>query len=511
MKRIFSIVLILTIVLSAGSVLALAEEAETKILVDGVKDEAYNIWKMLDHSYWNYYYQETNDAMEPWFEERVKNTLWFDWDDNYIYLYFQAQNHKDFGGDLYQPKVGETAPPTNDTFFERVMVCLDTAPSAPYNTHCSLPHNAIPEEDECDHFYCNTVSGEGASHRLMVTFVPAWNVCDAYASTEEWEGVSFIDYTTNTYGFELKYPRLINQSYFQLNIVNYVNDKDDWEVDAPELGYTQAFCGNPRINSKDLLEIYFDDYPKEPTPQDYEIAQPVADMVATIPDSLTIEDKILVEKCSRAYKQLTPTQKSLVPNWEKIKNAEESIIFLNVEWLIDQIPEELTQENKYLVIQANTAFQELPYNQKYEIKNYKVLENALIEKRLLDVIEGTENLPQIITKQDKERVTELWALYEYLPLAKQRQMTNYETLFIAYNIVRDLSQVCYGDIDANGTIGAKDALKVLKFAVGKEPFSTKQKLAAEVDRKEGINAKDALEILKYAVGKVQEFPVEIVQ
>ncbi len=47
MKRIFSIVLILTIVLSAGSVLTLAEEAESKILVDGVKDEAYNMWKML--------------------------------------------------------------------------------------------------------------------------------------------------------------------------------------------------------------------------------------------------------------------------------------------------------------------------------------------------------------------------------------------------------------------------------------------------------------------------------
>ncbi len=131
------------------------------------------------------------------------------------------------------------------------------------------------------------------------------------------------------------------------------------------------------------------------------------------------------------------------------------------------------------------------------------MENALIEKRLLDVIEGTENLPKIITKQDTERVKELWTLYEYLPLDKQRQRTNYEALLIAYNIVRDLSQVCYGDIDANGTIGAKDALQVLKFAVGKEPFSGKQKLAAEVDRKEGINAKDALEILKFSVSKIE--------
>ncbi len=69
-------------------------------------------------------------------------------------------------------------------------------------------------------------------------------------------------------------------------------------------------------------------------------------------------------------------------------------------------------------------------------------------------------------------------------------------------------KIPYGDVNGDEKVDAKDALEVLKFAVGKTQLTEAQQKAAEVDGKEGINAKDALEILKYAVDKITQFPIE---
>ncbi len=58
-----------------------------------------------------------------------------------------------------------------------------------------------------------------------------------------------------------------------------------------------------------------------------------------------------------------------------------------------------------------------------------------------------------------------------------------------------------GDVDGNGAINAKDALAVLKNAVGKQAFTADQQKAADVNADGRVDAKDALEILKKAVGK----------
>ena len=58
-----------------------------------------------------------------------------------------------------------------------------------------------------------------------------------------------------------------------------------------------------------------------------------------------------------------------------------------------------------------------------------------------------------------------------------------------------------GDVNGDKKIDAKDALQVLKYAVGKAEFTLNEEWAADVNRDEKIDAKDALEILKYAVGK----------
>ena len=66
----------------------------------------------------------------------------------------------------------------------------------------------------------------------------------------------------------------------------------------------------------------------------------------------------------------------------------------------------------------------------------------------------------------------------------------------------------YGDVNNDGKIDAKDALEVLKAAVGKGELTPSQQVLAELNADGQINAKDALLILKRAVKKIDKFPVE---
>ncbi|MBR6548410.1 MAG: hypothetical protein IKT68_02605 [Clostridia bacterium] len=68
------------------------------------------------------------------------------------------------------------------------------------------------------------------------------------------------------------------------------------------------------------------------------------------------------------------------------------------------------------------------------------------------------------------------------------------------------SDFVQGDVDADGTINANDALMVLKSVVGKEKLTEDAALRADVNLDDAINAGDALDILKYVVGKIKEFP-----
>ena len=72
--------------------------------------------------------------------------------------------------------------------------------------------------------------------------------------------------------------------------------------------------------------------------------------------------------------------------------------------------------------------------------------------------------------------------------------------------VVDTVPICVlGDVDKNGAVNAKDALAVLKHAVGKIQLNDVEKTAATVAGEEKISAKDALQILKYSVGKLDTF------
>ena len=66
----------------------------------------------------------------------------------------------------------------------------------------------------------------------------------------------------------------------------------------------------------------------------------------------------------------------------------------------------------------------------------------------------------------------------------------------------------YGDVNGDGKIDAKDALAVLKSAVGKLTLTGEQQVLAELNADGNVDAKDALLILRRAVEKIDKFPVE---
>ena len=78
---------------------------------------------------------------------------------------------------------------------------------------------------------------------------------------------------------------------------------------------------------------------------------------------------------------------------------------------------------------------------------------------------------------------------------------------LADETAQDYKPLIYGDVDEDGVIDSVDALTILKFNVGLETLTERQKQAAEVDAQEGINAVDAMEILNYGVGKTYYFPI----
>lgn len=337
MKKLLCMLLVAITLVSAFSVAVMADTAEVNIVIDGVKDEAYIDEMSIPYDYW-LYWADASNTTEPVDPERVKNTLWFRWDDNFVYLYFEAVS-KD---PLYQPAPGEAKPDRGMTWYEQVNIYLDTAPSAEYLTPCTQgdkDENGDPAL--CNHFCCNANDGEGKYYRVMGRYSAAWDQWHNYYRSDEGmfltyeefcakrggekgyedleamyakengagEVKGFINYETYTYGFEMKYPRVTDEEYFQVNIVNDVPEYD-WPEDGPELGYSMSFCKAPWTNSAELMEIYFEDYENLDVPAQVNAVKRMREELPSI-DSIGLEHKNAVLSLNHEYTQLTDAHKAI--------------------------------------------------------------------------------------------------------------------------------------------------------------------------------------------------------
>ena len=71
-----------------------------------------------------------------------------------------------------------------------------------------------------------------------------------------------------------------------------------------------------------------------------------------------------------------------------------------------------------------------------------------------------------------------------------------ETPYVGYAVVA-------GDVDGNGQVNAKDALRVLRYSVGKIQFTPTEFTAADFSQSQKVDAVTALNILKFSVGKLK--------
>ena len=129
-----------------------------------------------------------------------------------------------------------------------------------------------------------------------------------------------------------------------------------------------------------------------------------------------------------------------------------------------------------------------------------------------EVVAMIDSIPETVTLNDKAAVEAARAAYNALTDAQKEQITNYQILLDAEQIIDDLEhppvEVVYGDLDGDGNVSAADALEVLKSVVGKTTLTEDQFKAADTDGSGKADAADALNILKKVVGKIQKFPVE---
>ncbi len=204
-------------------------------------------------------------------------------------------------------------------------------------------------------------------------------------------------------------------------------------------------------------------------------AKKVVEMIEALPTptDVTVEDEQAINDARDAYDALSDEAKALIvleiP--EKLEAVEAALAVAKdkaaakaVEDLIDALPTptdvtgtDLSDEEKQAVQDAQEAFDGLTDAQK-----------------------------EYISQSKKDKLTALVEIVNFVPAPD-------------YTL---------GDVNADGKVDAKDALEVLKFAVGKTELTETQQLAAEVVGDDAINAKDALEILKFAVNKITEFPIE---
>ncbi len=500
-KRLVSLLLVVIFTLSIACIPSMAQR-ETAIVIDGKRDSVYKDYYGLDSSYWQFFADQFNTT-EPVDPERVSNTLWCAWSGEYIYFYFQCKS-KD---PLYQPKEGETVPPTHtNQFYEQVTIYLDTAPTRKYFAPCAFE---TAESSECSHFSCNAKEGEGKGYRLTARCAPAWDIWSNYYSSDAGvffsfgefydiyctpgseryneifaknplnaylqnngvgEVASFIDYETNTYGFELKYRRAPGEEYFKVNIVTAANAKE-WD-EGWELGYTLSVCTSPWMNHYEMVECYYGDFQAyKPSEEDIALelenqrGKAVRELIDSFPETVTTEFKAKVEYCHGLYEILSPNEKKLVTNHDRLLKAEADLGELF----------NPPKEGEFSVYEVETMI---------------------------------AALPKIINKGSGATIEAARKAYDSLDPFYQGLVINYSLLEQAEELFANVSEVMYGDVTGDLKVDAKDALEVLKASVKKVALTSLQQAAAEVDGVVGINARDALEILKYAVRKSDKFPIE---
>ena len=191
-------------------------------------------------------------------------------------------------------------------------------------------------------------------------------------------------------------------------------------------------------------------------------------LINELPTDITISDKAKVNEARTAYNNLTSEQKKYVENYEKLVKAENKIIEIEAEQrkeeaekaeinavitAINNIPADITLNDKPTIEKARKAYDNLSSSQKKEVINYDKLvkaEEAIDaleklakadeddKKAASEVIEIIDALPTQISLNDKTAVEKARTAYDKLTAKQKKMVSNYLALENAEKTIETL-------------------------------------------------------------------------
>ncbi len=259
--------------------------------------------------------------------------------------------------------------------------------------------------------------------------------------------VTLNDKNQGWYSFTLQ-TAAISPAVATANWASIANIRVTW-MNYSQLGPTYFLLDNMKAQTAEVGTVQL---PYEAvTDPDRQAAERVTSRLAT----LQVNNKQAVVNVRAAYEALTDIQKSMVPSIQKLVDAE-------------------------------AAF----------------AQNELDQKAANQVMNAIDAL----TGEDPQAIQDARTAYEGLTDTQKQLVTNLAKLEQWEQ--QEPENLTYGDVNQDESIDAKDALLILKAAVGKISLTETQQKLAELNDDGHINAKDALLVLQKSVDKIEKFPIE---
>lgn len=211
----------------------------------------------------------------------------------------------------------------------------------------------------------------------------------------------------------------------------------------------------------------------------------VVNLINSLPDTISLDDKDAVNSARAAYNVLTSAQKGYVTNYSRLQAAEERIIQLEAEVLeqaqinaviaaINALPYPVTLDDKETVEAVRTAYDALTDAQKAKVINYNILAAAestiaaleaqeeadKVDKAAAEaVIELIDAIPDEVSLSDKTAVEAARTAYDELTENQKKLVTNYYELINAETVIQTLED--YENATAEDRAAADEVIDLI--------------------------------------------------
>ena len=497
MKKWISLLLALLMAFSVLAVTALAEDpeepegAEKKFVIDGQLDEWYRDDEWAVDNGFYYYFKGMDDTMLdviskdpkfengqmdlPSFDENVEVYIYVAYDDHYAYFYVDVydENIADRVVDADGNEVpgGDGKPQQFSQYIENIDFYVDTDPGS---CDGKFFENEASKIDADTHFRmiahnmwigdCQGATTAGGKYTLAEEtdndpasyFKNQANVMPFQHKDESGKLIGFgcearfplAYYYGNTDYTDVYFNIAVCQHVTKDHIVCAITTGKRWWL-AYDTGKTVSFDeesilpeNNPFFNKPDFDVVNA-------------AAFDAAVEALPAPADVKRSDAKAIEAARALYEKLTERGKELATKLADLEAVEE-------------------------------AFNALPDPD---------VEAAAAVESAIDALPAAAD----VTPDDEEAINGARNAYNALNDKAKSMVKNLKKLTDAEEALA--AQMVRGDVNGDKTTDARDALLVLKAAVGKEKLTDAQKKVADLNGDQLINATDALVILKIAVGK----------